>query len=222
MVAESLADADVLIKGACYDVLRKIADHLALESSITILGASRYTVPHHLERDSRISNHAAAIARWEDFLRSAREIEPTSEELALATEIEEAAAAGHLSVDVGESQLAAIAILRGSADLLLTGDKRAIRSLERLLEAISGLSRLAHRVGCLEQIIASLLNTTGVEEMAEGICSEAEVDVALATCFSCHSGAPCTLDSALEGLTSYIENLRADAPGILCPGTALR
>ena len=116
-------------------------------------------------------------------------------------------------LDEGESQLLAVLIVR-SAALLLTGDKRAVRAMEPVVDAAGYTERVAHRVACLEQIAMALVGRHGAEAIHRRVCGEAAVDKSLANCFSCASGF-CRQESILDGLRSYIADLRRDAPRVL-------
>jgi hypothetical protein len=140
-------------------------------------------------------------------------IEPDDEELALAAEFEEVAQSLGVDLDGGESQLLAV-LIRRSAALLLTGDKRAILAMEPIVQAGSYHDQVARRVACLEQIAMALISRHGAETIHRRVCSEAAIDKSLANCFSCISGF-CRPESILEGLTSYIADLRRQAPRVL-------
>ena len=143
------------------------------------------------------------------------ELEPTDREVNLAAGFEIAAQEVGLSLDSGESQLAAMVIER-AVPLLETGDKRAIRSIEQLLDKVDELLPIQGRVRCLEQIVRRVLDDAGaIDRVAAAMCAEPGVDKTMSICFGCSSGRPPTLDQVIEGLASYIASLRADAPRVL-------
>ena len=140
-------------------------------------------------------------------------LEPTIDEVNLASAIEEAAMLQGLDLDSGESQLCAIAIFRNSP-LLLTGDKRAIASAEKLKGSIDELTSLAGRLVCLEQAIMGVVRRIGIDAARIRICAEAAIDKGLSICFECHAladGRPLEL----TGLLSYIRDVRRRAPMLL-------
>ncbi|HUY08601.1 MAG TPA: hypothetical protein VMW80_04015 [Candidatus Dormibacteraeota bacterium] len=143
-------------------------------------------------------------------------LEPTATEQELAADFESVAQGRGLSLDVGESQLCAIVIERG-VRFLITGDKRAVVSIDRLLDDEWRLEALKGRIRCLEQLVKHLLSDgprfSGVRE---AICSEPAVDTALTMCFGCW-GAGSTLGAVIEALDSYIRDLRSRAARVLCP-----
>jgi hypothetical protein len=206
-----LADNDVLIKGAAYRILDSIPD--VLGGPVGVLGAARYVVPDAIDRHQGLQDRNGASASWHSFLAAAVLLEPSSEEVELATAIETAAAEGGLPFDTGESQLCAIAICR-SGILVVTGDKRAISAMERLQHVLECLRELAGRVACLEQLIQGLCDRFGIDEVREVVCSEPGVDRSLTVCFSCSSQQDVgVIDGA--GLESYVAAVREAAPSML-------
>lgn len=210
---ELLVDNDVLIKCACYSILDQIPGPSDQRQDVAVLGAARFVVGKYLERRGIIRDRAAAQRRFHDYLSTAVILEPTLDEINLASAIEEAAILLGLDLDSGESQLCAIAVFRGSS-LLLTGDKRAIASAETLKESVSELASLAGRLVCLEQAIMGVIERIGVDAARIQICAEAAVDKALSICFECHAlveGHPLEL----TGLLNYIRDVRTKAPILL-------
>ena len=216
MNVEAVFDNDVLIKAACYSFLDELADLFGGGPSIGILGAARFVVNNRLNRGADICNVDAAKEAFAAFLESAVRLEPTNAELALATTIEEAAMLDGLPLDGGESHLCAIALSR-SIRLLLTGDKRAIASLESIKGRLGPLYLLERRVACLEQSIAAIIDRIGLSECRAKICAEARIDKALSLCFSC-GRLEMPQGSGVDGLASYIDHVRRTAPTILCEG----
>lgn len=214
-----LIDNDVLIKCACYAMLDEIQPPGDGDSKIGVLGAARFVVNGHLARRGRINDRESAQQRFNSYIPTVLVLEPTEEEIALATEIEEAAIQQGVDLDSGESQLCAIAIFR-AVPLLLTGDKRAISGAEILQQQISVLSSLRSRVVCLEQAVRGIANRIGVLSARSRICAEPSVDKSLSICFECNTENPRPEFSA-EGLTSYITHLRAQAPTLLYGSEAL-
>lgn len=208
---DALADNDVLIKGASYRLLEEFP--AAGAHVVGVLGAARFVVRSALEGQPRLHDRNGAIGAWESFLEAAVELEPSEAELELATALETVAAELGLGLDVGESQLCAMAIARPDA-LVLTGDKRAIGAMEELRVEVDELQHLDGRVACLEQVLQSLCDALGPELVRKQVCAEPGADRAVSICFSCASGDAVTFDPA--GLTSYVEAMRADAPNVLC------
>jgi hypothetical protein len=208
-----VVDTDVLIKCSCYSLLDDIRSPSATDSNIGILGAARFVTRNYLERRGEINDRAGAQRRFADYVRRVTILEPTDEELALATVFEEAGVRLGLDFDVGESQLYAIAILR-TTPLVLTGDKRAIAGAESLQQEMTQLTALRGRIACLEQVLIGITERIGVPATRVKICAEPKMDRSLTICFECHSPDDRGGFSA-DGLASYVQSLRAKAPTLL-------
>jgi len=205
---EAAVDNDVLIKAAAYGLLAATTD--AFGGSVGILGVARFVVSKRLDKDLRVVDRRGATANWRTFLEEAEELEPSDEELGLATAIEEAAAAQGLPLDVGESQLCAIAIFR-HVRRIVSGDKRAVVAAEQLLPSVPDLAGLSGRWVCLEQLVAALADRLDPEEIRAAICSEPAMDRALTICMSCGASGPWSN----VGVDSYVNDLRKHAPTLL-------
>lgn len=240
MTLHLIIDTDVLIKCACYAMLDHVQppstaengmsaadsemdtaenqtgavrDGTGVADNIGILGAARFVVRHHLERRGKINDRSAAQQRFEDYLRTVAILEPTDEELTLASAIEDAGQRLSLDLDVGESQLCAIAVFR-LTPYLLTGDKRAIIGAELLQEELVMLSELRGRIICLEQALIDIAGRIGMLEARLRVCAEPGVDKSLTICFECSSGNART-DFGVDGLESYVRSLREQACTLL-------
>jgi hypothetical protein len=212
-------DTDVLIKCSCYSLLDEIGPPSATDGNVGILGAARFVAGKHLEQRSNLTDRAAARHRFADYIRRVTILEPTDEELALASLFEEAGARLGLDLDVGESQLYAIAIRR-STPLVLTGDKRAIVGAESLQGETSQITALRGRIACLEQAIIGVTERIGVPATRMKICAEPRMDRSLTICFECHSPDN-RMSFSADGLASYVRSLRAQAPTLLYTHDAL-
>lgn len=212
-VPDALLDADILIKLTAYDLLRAAQDQLG---AVGALGVSRFVVLRALERRQGLTDSKAASERWQTSVATIQLIEPTEEEVRLATDLEDDAIAAGVPLDTGESQLCAIAICRG-IDLLLTGDKRAIAAAESTAHRLPQLLRLSGRLMCLEQLVSHLVGNLGAEKVKQRVCAEPSVDRSLSVCLSCWNDRADTAFD-LAGLNSYIEDLRASAPKLLWRG----
>lgn len=212
-MTSAAVDNDVLIKLAAY---RLFADGLVLlagNDKVGVLGAARYVIPAAIARDGRIADRNGAIASWREVANALDLLEPSDHELDLAVTIEEFAARGGLPLDPGESQLIAIAIRRPIARLA-TGDKRAIAAAETLRSELPELTALDRRVICFEQIMERLIAILGGAALQKAVCAEPKADRAVAICMGCASAASGTAPSA-EGLASYINDIRSQAPSLL-------
>lgn len=209
-----LMDNDIVLKTCCYDAVDEVLGCTAgVGRSIHVLGALKFVLAKAISRARNIVDKAGTSDRLARLLDCVEIIEPAEDELALAADLETSAQSLDVELDEGESQLLAVLIFR-SASLLLTGDKRAVRAMEPVLEAAGYTELVARRVACLEQIAMALIGRHGAEAIRRCVCGEAAIDKSLANCFSCASRF-CRQESILEGLSSYIADLRRDAPRVL-------
>lgn len=206
-------DNDVVLKASCYRASSQLWPDTGSSDSIGLLGAARFVVSKRIPRMGLNGSLDDVLAELALILSRAQILEPTQDEVALAADIEARASQENHQLDSGESQLAAIVVVRG-LDLLQTGDKRGIRALEVVLDAIAALAPLAGRVMCLEQLFRQAVEQGSMAELRPCVCRERAVDTAVTLCFACHSPDPST-DDVLSGLSSYIEDLRRQAPRIL-------
>jgi hypothetical protein len=184
---------------------------------VGVLGAARFVLPRSVERADLSRDKAMAHADLTAFLAIVDVLEPTEIEVRVATEMELVAQRDGLPLHAGESQLGAIVIERAIA-ALETGDKRAIHGIERLLDRLEKAWALRGKVRCFEQIVVRAIAQHGAfAKVAAAIYSEPHVDKAMSICFGCYSDRPATRADALEGLQSYIETLRSEAPRALVP-----
>jgi predicted nucleic acid-binding protein len=206
-------DNDIVLKASCYKVSSLLWPDAELADPIGMLGAARFVVSKRIQRMQLNGSREDVLAEFALILGRGQVLEPTQDEAVLAAEIEARASEGGYQLDSGESQLAAIVVLRG-LELLQTGDKRGIRALEVILDAVASIIPLTGRVMCLEQLLRHAVERGSIMELRPSVCREQAVDTAVAVCFACHSPDPST-DDVLAGLSSYIEDLRRHAPRIL-------
>lgn len=207
-------DNDILFKGACYGLLNElIATSCPDTETFGTLGSARFVVAKKIEKNKLVRNRTAALDALSQFLNRSEALEPSGSEQSMAADLELAAQRLGINLDTGESQLCAMLVLR-VLPLLLTGDKRAITAMERLVDADTRLVPLCGRVRCLEQLVYDALMKGDHSTLRTAICSEPEADKALAICFSCKSESV-VLANIIEGLQSYVRALRAEAARIL-------
>jgi hypothetical protein len=207
-------DNDIVLKAVCYRLTSTFWPGLGVTCHVGVLGAARYVVRAAVDRATLRGDKTRVHAELAALLDGASLLEPSVSEIELASEMEIAAQRAGVSLDSGESQLAAMICLRG-IDLLETGDKRAILGLETVLDQIERLRPICGRVRSLEQIVRALIaDEQTPNRLTEAICSEPAVDKALSICFSCFSGREGATNPT-EGLDSYIADLRRHAPRVL-------
>ncbi len=210
---DKAVDNDLILKSVSYGLAGSFWPEDG--GSMGILGAARYVVGHEIDRASLNRGTAAARSDLVELLARAEELEPTEEEISLATEIELCGQEQGLALDNGESQLAAIVITR-DLPLLETGDKRAIAGLEEARVHLPGLEALRGRVRCLEQIARRAIGLEeGFGSFASGVCAESGVDRSLSICFGCFGDTPADRAKALEALDQYIGDVRRLASEVL-------
>lgn len=219
-MCELLLDVDIAVKLAAYDLLDAISHPGCpdgCERTTGVTAATKYVARTYLRR--RASDPENATERLDRYLDSASVLEPLDAELKLAARLESEAARAGVALDTGESQLCAIAILRG-LPAVLTGDKRAIAGAESLLDAVPELRRLEQRIACLEQAVTLAVGRIGALLVRERVIAESRIDTAVSICFQfTRSAVSETFYPA--GLASYINSLRASAPTLLMAGEVL-
>lgn len=210
---EVAVDNDVLIKISCYSLSDELLQLFGGESQVSILGTARFVVGKRLENWKSIRDPIRARGCWTSLLAQVEELQPTVDEVRLATEIEECALQAGLQLDGGESQLCSIAIHR-QITRVVTGDKRAIIALEALLHHPTlDIGEIRNRVSCLEQLMLAIIGLIGGSEVQSRVCAEPDVDKSASICFSCSGGDATTFSEA--GLESYIGAVRDSAPSVL-------
>lgn len=216
MQLRSVVDNDVILKISCYELLAQLETALGGANRIGVLGAARFVISKALQR--KVAGDSESVVNaFQAFVGRVEELEPTTDEIELATEMEEVANREALGLDAGESQLCAIAITRG-VESLLTGDKRAVKAAESLKPHLPALSNLDGRIACLEQVILGIVSLIGFHEVRVRVCKEISADTALSICCKCwHPNLPEDADMQ-DAFQSYINNLRNLAPTVLYPG----
>jgi hypothetical protein len=211
---KALTDNDLLFKGSCYGLLKDLLRMIPCGvGEYGYLGSSRFVAEKAIRKAALLGGHAAALALFKAALAEGQQIEPSSDEIRMAANLEVLAQKEHLPLDGGESLLCAVLVSR-QLQRLATGDKRAIGALNRLLGLDALLAGLQGKVVCLEQLVDRLLEERGVSAVRALICREPNVDKALSNSFSCSSAAVPD-GSCKAGLQSYIGSLRREAHKVL-------
>jgi hypothetical protein len=207
MSNEILIDNDVVIKSCQLLIDDEVINILRVLGDLFILSVSAFVISSRVAKKRDSTNLDAIKSASFAFLNYVGKIEPTEKEIELAADLEVEAGRQGLELDIGESQLLAIFIER-EAKSIITGDKRAIRAIEHLVE---DMQKLHNKVACFEQLIFSILEVGRYGALRSKICEQQFADKAIALCFSCKSPAPQQSD-AEAGLLSYICALREEAP----------
>ena len=208
-----LIDNDILLKGACYRLLADLVTVKCGTDHVGYLGAARFVLRKKIRRTNLRGDADEAEAELQGFLAQHEAIETTAEEQALAATLEATAQSLPVNLDAGESQLLAVLVLR-TLPSLMTGDKRAIIAIERLLAATAAIAEATGKVTCLEQLVRYAIVERDATAIQAAICREPDVDKTLSICFSCFSPER-SISSVLEGLDNYISDLRHKAPRAL-------
>ena len=210
----ALVDNDVIFKGACYGLIGELLGPVCGEDQpVGVLGAAKFVVSKKVAKTAINKSRDTVLHNLEQFLRRALAIEPTEAERTIAAELELAALNSGVSLDAGESQLCAVLIER-AIPWLLTGDKRAIRAIEQLLNSYGRLIAASGKVKCLEQLaLAAIPDAAKASSFREKVCAEAHIDRTLAICFSCTLAG--IKGNYATGLESYIGHLRKQAERVL-------
>jgi hypothetical protein len=211
-IVDRAVDNDILIKAIRYGEVERLFPSDSGEVC-GFLDAARFVVKKPLRR--AVGRAPADVdADAEALFAAWTPLQPTDAEVERAAEIEFQAQHLGVSVDSGEAQLAAIA-MGGRASSLATGDKRAIAGLERIVNVLPDLARLAGRIWCFEQLVRRALGEEDVEPFRESVCRDREADTAITICLRCTSPSVPDLPSVVEGLESYIRAVRESAVRLL-------
>lgn len=215
MPLDVLVDSDVILKLCLYSITPWEAGGLLAGRELATLEASRYILPKRLQKMRIAGERKTAAKALDSFDRHVSYVEPEQDELALAAALELSAQRNGVAFDSGESQLLALLFHR-NASVMITGDKRAITALVVLGPLHDQAAAVAGKIACLEQLFIELLKVHGAgASLRAGVCSEPAVDVALSICFRCASD-PADDQTYLEGLTSYLDDVRRNSGPILC------
>lgn len=218
MTLPAVVDNDILQKFSSYGLVLELEAAISSNGSVGILGAAKFIVRRALKRMTG-SNDSALHEMFDEFVSRAINLEPSDDEIALATEMEEVANRESLGFDSGESQLCAIAIMRG-IEAVITGDKRAIRAAESIKTNVPALAALTGKIVCLEQVMLGVMGVVGHEETRSHVCAMRTVDTALSICLKCWDPGTPSKDSIHDAFESYINDLRDSAPVLLHAGHA--
>ncbi|WP_175656961.1 hypothetical protein [Burkholderia ambifaria] len=212
-MSKALIDTDVLLKTASYKLLKQLLVSAPLGSKeFGMIAAAQFVVSGKFKKKLKEPQLAEAKAHFQEAIASIAAIEPSSEELALAARLESAALGMGVDLDLGESQICALMVSRG-VDLMMTGDKRAIKAIAALKEHEA--CAYAHgKVACLEQLVLWMIAGAGLEAVQTSICALPAVDTSLNIALGCYSQSA-NLESCQEGLMSYINYIRTDVPRVL-------
>ena len=200
----ALVDNDLIEKMARWRCLDHLPPSLSIKhEALLVLGALRYVVGARLSRTHGEPVYQPLL----EFLEAVSVLEPTEDEILLAASIEEIALAGALDLDVGESQLFAVALMRADT-MVATGDKRAVCSCAGIEMGFPEIAGLRGRIISTEQVLARLLDLVDHEALRARVCADREADKTAEICFSC-SRETVPVADVLAALESYQRDLAA-------------
>jgi hypothetical protein len=201
-------DNDILIKLIALDLFEDAITMLEIDrSKLQILPTARYVFASQKEKAKKYSAEIwdAAIA----VVNSCQPIPDLRRDADCMAEIE---ALQHFrnTIDPGEQQLI-VATRTQPNFLLMTGDKRCLRTLREIPDPI--YARLRGRVVCLEQSILLSIQQLGFEIVKQRVVPRQDCDTALNACFG--SGDRSIASNVVASLKSYIDDLDRLVPELL-------
>lgn len=209
MTERVLFDVDVAWKVCAYSAAKSFIKATGtVPQPACMLAVTPFVLRSLAKRQPGVDSALDLDQQVDHLTSNAGILNPTPEETAFAEDLEERAARLALEFDVGESQLLSVLVHR-NAELLLTGDKRAIRAMHSL-----AVSDIDGRIVALEQVIATMLGADGLSPLRDAVCVNPRVDRALTNCFACASP-EVTADDVNAALASYVRSLRAESGGLL-------
>lgn len=213
-------DTDVLLKAAAYRLGADLVQVLVPKGPPAALGLTHLIAAKQLQRKrKKLHNLDGAHAELEALLATCQQLEPDETEIALAAALADLALDQDLPLDPGEAQIAAIVANR-SLPLMLTGDKRALAALAKLMAASPGRDQFVARLACFEQAVASIAAQIGEMELRSRVCAEPEMDGGMRLACSCDLPVwdPAQLGEACD---SFIGAVRKDVGDLLVAGSTL-
>lgn len=195
-----LIDNDALLKLARYGLLDEAATCFdCVSTNVCVLATAKYSLFPAKNR-LRLCKEEISASRLEAFLQNCNFLNPQSadpELLDMLSAVE--------NIDAGEALLLAV----GATDqesLVITGDKRSLIALCTNDSVVQASASLAGRIVSLEVLFWFLVEHqfTYVQEC---VIAKPDVDKALKIVFGIT--APASVEVVREGLTSYINHLRA-------------
>jgi hypothetical protein len=189
-----LADNDIVHKLARCELLPELLIWLkAPPAQIWVLPSMPFVLRRKLKAD------ATALTCLKNFLRLVKPI--PAAEISSMERFEQ--------LDVGERQMLAILVDDAQVTQMVTGDKRALKLMGEIASTDQALAgRLATaRIDCLESIMLGLIDQFGFAAINAKATRGATADGVLGMSF----GAKRSQAHAVEALTSYLADVRADA-----------
>lgn len=201
-------DVDALCKCAHWGILDHLPELLGFDwtDSATLSSLKFRANRAQQTPDGKLfRTNAAASAACQTIEKMQSNLDPDAELLA---EID-----GVAGIDPGEAILFSAAANNENI-YILTGDKRALRSLAKLTES-ANVRQLHRKFICIEMLILKLLDQHGLDWVRNKICPFKDIDKAVIVIL----GSRCDADenSVREALAAYINELHRDCINFLIP-----
>lgn len=219
MVEGAAVDTDVLLKVAAFRLAEELVAVLEPRGTPAVLGLTHLIAGKQLARKRGVRDHEGASVELEALLGMLGRLEPDDNEISTAADLAAGAQERGLPLDAGEAQLSAIMVNRG-LPLMITGDKRALGALASLVKDAPMRASLIGRLGCFEQVSASIAALIGEHELRSRVCAEPDIDGAMRLACSCgrEEWNPAQLH---EACASFICAVRREVGDLLLEGSSL-
>src|SRR5258708_21802442 len=185
-----------------------LSDCATLRSMTLSAGISRPSVR------SRKAQSIQGGARLLGLLQSITVVDPLAgSEMALSIQLARESQALGLAVDSGEAILLSVGGVR-HVEAIVTGDKRAIRSLPLLAIRVPQLTSLQGKIVCFEQLVAGAVRGYGLGKLSPRLLVATASDGALRNAMARAGGVEATF---LVEMHTYVTQLTTQAPASLVP-----
>ena len=194
-----LSDNDIIEKLAVCDLLDDaLVSFGGSREEVFVLGTLKLRIGGKSRTKAENRLGAPAVARILQFLDDVQEIQEFSEDdVKLLDDV--------VGIDPGETILLSATAIYPNY-LLLTGDKRCLKTLATVPECAPIAQRVQGKVVCFEQTILRLIAHFGFNHVLRKVVGELYRDTALRAAFG--SGMQTTESNAVACLQAYIDELR--------------
>jgi hypothetical protein len=181
-----------------------------LDDALVSLGCTRADVYIQPDAPFSLKNQVAAYGdvvatRLVGFVDSVQIVPSPPNEVMLAFEDTD-------GIDFGESVLYG-ATMTMDDFLVVTDDKRSLRSLASAPECAEIVTKMSGKVVCFLQVVERCIGTFGFEAVRSKVVPGLDCDTAIRAVFG--SGFASTERNVNDGLASYIRTLRTDTGSLL-------
>jgi hypothetical protein len=189
-----LADNDIIHKLACCELLPQLLIWLEVPpNQVWVLPSLQYMLRRKLK------SNVGALSCLNDFLSNVQPIPEADINLMER----------YARLDVGERQMLAVLVKNEKINKLVTGDKRALKLINDLVQTDFDLSHRLNetQVDCLESIMLGLIDKFGFATINEKVIGGLATDGVLRLSF----GSGRTQSHAVEALNSYLSEVKTFA-----------